>query len=326
MPGHDRSAAPARARKAETDGEPVEIRCGRRTVTISRPAKQLFPCGTTKLDLARHYAAVGDAMLPHVADRPLNLERYPDGIERQRIMQQHATDHFPDWIARFEVPKRGGSVAHVVARDVATLVYLANQACITFHAWPSRIDRLDRPDRVIVDVDPDAHDAATVRGAARTCAALLAEVGLVPFAMTSGSRGYHVVAPLLRRQDGGAVRAFAAGLARLAVTREPSLFTTEMRKEKRGGRILIDVMRSRYAHTSVAPYSVRARPGAPVATPLVLEELDADETTATRFTLRDVPARLDELGDPWREIAGSARALAEPQRQLEALLDEVGAG
>ena len=93
------------------DGEPVELRCGERDVTISRPAKALFPDGTTKLDLARYYAAVGETMLPHVADRPLNLERYPDGIERQRIMQQHAAEHFPDWIGRVEVPKRGGTVA-----------------------------------------------------------------------------------------------------------------------------------------------------------------------------------------------------------------------
>ena len=112
------------------DGEPVELRCGERDVTISRPAKELFPCGLTKLDLARYYAAIGETMLPHVANRPLNLERYPDGIERQRIMQQHAAEHFPDWIGRVEVPKRGGTVAHVAARDVATLVYLANQACI----------------------------------------------------------------------------------------------------------------------------------------------------------------------------------------------------
>lgn len=307
------------------DGEPVELRCGERDVTISRPAKELFPCGLTKLDLARYYAAIGETMLPHVANRPLNLERYPDGIERQRIMQQHAAEHFPDWIGRVEVPKRGGTVAHVAARDVATLVYLANQACITFHAWPSRVDRLDRPDRVIVDVDPDEHDAATVRGAARTCAAVLEELGLVPFAMTSGSRGYHVVAPLLRRQDGAAVRTFAAGLADLLVARDPDLFTDAMRKEKRGGRILVDVMRSRYAHTAVAPYSVRARPSAPVATPLRREELDDPETTPQRHTLRTVPDRLAEHGDPWAGIDDAARALGGPQRRLDALLAEAGA-
>jgi bifunctional non-homologous end joining protein LigD len=302
------------------DGEPVGIDCGSRTVEISRPAKALFECGITKLDLGRYYAAVGETMLRHVADRPLNLERYPDGIERQRIIQQHAADHFPDWVGRVEVPKRGGTVAHVVARDVATLVYLANQACITFHAWPSRVDRLDRPDRVIVDIDPDEHDAATVRGAARTCAALLDELGLVPFAMTSGSRGYHVVAPLQRRQDGDAVRVFAAGLADLLVARQPDLFTDAMRKEKRGGRILVDVMRSRYAHTAVAPYSVRARPGAPVATPLRLDELDDPETTPQRHTLRTVPERLETLGDPWTGINDAARTLTEPQRRLDALL------
>ena len=121
----------------------------------------------TKADLARYYARIAEVMLPHVAGRPLNFERYPDGIEGHKIFQQHASGHFPDWIEVVEVPKEGGTVKHVVATEPATLVYLANQACITFHSWESRADKLSRPDKMVFDLDPSVHRPADPpRGAA----------------------------------------------------------------------------------------------------------------------------------------------------------------
>ena len=163
----------------------TSIRAGRRDVEISRPDKELFP-GITKLDLAGYYADIADTMLPLVTDRPLNLERYPDGIGGNKIFQQHASKHFPDWIKRVETPKSGGTVQHVVANDAATLVYLANQGVITLHAWLSRRDRLDRPDRLVVDLDPSVEDHAAMRRAAVAVADLFEELGLRPWAMTSG--------------------------------------------------------------------------------------------------------------------------------------------
>ena len=300
----------------------LEIRAGRRTVRISRPDKPLFPCGITKADLAAYHAAVAPAMLPHITGRPLNLERYPDGVEGPRIFQQRAGEHFPSWIRRATVRKEGGTVAHVVAADAATLVYLADQAVITLHAWPSRADRLERPDRLIFDLDPSDGTVAAVRAAAREIGALLRDLGLEPFAMTTGSRGYHVAVPLQRRADFDAVRAFARDVARIAVARNPRL-TLEQRKAARGERILVDVMRNTYAHTAVAPYSVRARPGAPVATPLRWDELSKASTRPDRWTLRTVLRRLERDGDPWAEIGSSARALGAPQRRLAELLGEL---
>jgi bifunctional non-homologous end joining protein LigD len=294
-----------------------------RTVTISRPDKQLFPGGETKADLARYYESVAEAMLPHVARRPLNLERYVDGIEGERLIQQRAGKYFPAWIARAETPKKGGAVEHVVARDADTLVYLAGQAAITLHRWLSRADRLDRPDVLIVDLDPSDPDS-DVRAAAVDFGALMRELGLEPFAMTTGSRGFHVVAPLQRRQDFDAVRGFARDLARLAAARDPDRLTVEMRKVKRGGRILVDVARNAYAQTAVAPYAVRARPGAPVATPLRWGELEDDATRPDGWTLHTVPPRLDQGGDPWGSIHDSARSLGAPRRKLDALLAEAG--
>jgi bifunctional non-homologous end joining protein LigD len=298
----------------------VAIRAGRRTVRISRPDKALFPGGLTKADLARYYDAVAPAMLPHLVNRPLNLERYPDGIEGQRIIQQKASDHFPGWIRRVTVAKKGGTVQHVVARDAATLVYLADQACITIHSWLSRADRLDRPDRIIFDLDPSGGDAAEVARGARVIGDLLRELGLEPWVMTSGSRGYHVLVPLQRRADFDAVREFARGVAALAAARHPELFTVEQRKAKRGELILIDVMRNAYAHTAVAPYAVRARPGAPVATPLRWAELSDRDIAPDRFTIADVPARLEREGDAWEQVRSHAQPLAEARRRLAALL------
>ncbi len=301
----------------------VAIRAGRRTVEIPRPDKVLFPPGVTKSDLAGYYEQISAAMLPHIARRPLNFERFPDGIDGQRIFQQHASSHFPEWIGRVEVPARKGTVTHVVARDTATLVYLAGQACITFHRWLSRTDKLERPDLLVVDLDPSVEKPDEVRRAAVTFGALLRELGLDPWVMTTGSRGYHVVVSLQRRADFDAVRGFARELAELAAEREPRVFTNEQRKAKREGKILIDIQRNAYAHTSVAPYSVRPRPGAPVATPLHWEELNDPKTRADRWTIDSVPQRVHRDGDPWERIGASAQSLTAARKRLAEALAEV---
>jgi bifunctional non-homologous end joining protein LigD len=290
------------------------IQAGRRKVEISRAEKPLFPCGITKAELASYYEQLAGAMLPHLRDRPLNLERYPDGIEGERIIQQRAGKHFPRWIRRARVGKEGGgTVEHVVARDAATLVYLADQACITPHGWLSRADKPDRPDRLIIDLDPSDGTPADVRRGAVTIGELLGELGLEPWAMSTGSRGYHIVCPLQRRAGFDEVRELARGIAELAVRREPRLFTIEQRKAKRRRRILIDVMRNAYAQSAVAPYAVRARPDAPVATPLHWDELSDRATRPDRFTLNTLGERLERDGDPWRDI--DARPAGSPGRQ-----------
>lgn len=303
----------------------LTIATGRRRVEITKPDKALFPSGETKADLARYYEAVGEVMLPHVAGRPLNLQRFPDGIEAHEVFQQRIPDYFPDWVDRVAVPTEHGSATHAVASNVATLVYLANQACITPHAWLSRADRLERPDRLTVDLDPSGGKPADVRAAARELGALLRDLGLTPFALATGSKGYHVVVPLQRRQGFDAVRAFARDVGRVLVARHPQRFTLEQRKAKRAQRILVDVLRNAYGHTAVAPYALRARRGAPVATPLAWDELDESRTVPDRWTLRTVPRRLRADGDPWRDISRHAGTLGAPRRRLDEVLREVGA-
>jgi bifunctional non-homologous end joining protein LigD len=291
------------------------IRAGRRTVRISNPAKVLFPAdGITKQDLACYYKAVAPAMVPHVRDRPLNLWRWNAGIEQDVVIQQAIPKGAPDWIRRVEVERRrGGSVVHAVGGEAATLVWLANQNCITPHCWTDRADRLGHPDRLVFDLDPpDESESAhfpAIRAGAMVVGDVLRELGLTPYAMTSGSRGIHVVAPLRRRAKADEARATAGEIAELVAARRPDELTTAWRKEKRGGRVLVDVARNTYAQTTVAPYAVRAIPGAPVATPLAWEELEDPELHPRRWTLATVPERLEDGGDPWQGIGSAAAPL-----------------
>jgi bifunctional non-homologous end joining protein LigD len=269
-------------------------------VEIPRPDKVLFPDdGITKAELAEYYERVAPAMLPHIRDRALNLWLYPDGIAKRGILRQQIPDHFPDWIGRVETRKKGGTVTHAVVNDADTLVYLAGQACVTPHIWASRVDRLERPDRLVFDLDPSRDDFPGVRAAARKLGELLDELGRPYHAMTTGSRGVHVVVPLRRTRDFGEVRAFARDVAAELARRDPKNLTTEARKAKRGDRIFIDVGRNAYGQTAVAPYAVRPKPGAPVATPIHWDELSDRRLTAQRWNVRNLFRRLDRVGDPW---------------------------
>jgi bifunctional non-homologous end joining protein LigD len=284
-------------------------------VKLSNPDKVLFPAaGLTKADLIEYYERIAPVMLPHVAGRPLSLVRYPSGIEAEGFMQKNASDYFPDWIRRARLAKQDGAVDHVVAEDAATLVYLANQACVTFHVGLARVDRIDHPDRMVIDLDPSDDDFAKVKRAAREARALLEEVGLAPFLQITGSRGLHLWVPLDRSADFDQVRDFAGQAAELLVARRPHELTTAQRKAKRGDRVFVDVGRNAYAQTAVAPYSVRARPQAPVATPIDWAELDDPKLEPQRYTIRNLFRRLGRKQDPWAEIERHARAL-EPARQ-----------
>ena len=313
--GADGVNYPVRATVSHVAASETTVRAGRRRVRISSADKLLFPAdGISKADLVSYYAQIAPTMLPHVRDRPLNLWRWNKGIEADVVVQQEIPRGAPEWVRRVTVPRRrGGTVCHAVGGEAATLVWLANLNCITPHVWTSRADRPDLPDRLVFDLDPPDDDVAAhfpaIRAGARELGVLLDELGLVPFAMTSGSRGLHVVAPLRRRASADRARAIAGEIAELLAGRMPEQLTTAWRKEKRGGRVLVDVARNTYAQTTVAPYAVRALPGAPVATPLAWEELEDPDLHPRRWTLASVPARVAERGDPWARIGASARAL-----------------
>ncbi len=291
-------------------------------VEITHPEKVLFPDdGVTKGELAEYYKRVAQWMLPHIKGRPLSLQRFPAGIGQRGFFHKDVPDYFPAWVGRVEAAKHGGSVTHAIASDTRTLVYLANQNTITPHIWLSRADRIDRPDRLVIDLDPaPGSDFADVRRAARDAGELLREVGLEPFAQVTGSKGIHVWTPIQRRAGFDQVKEFADGLADVLTARNPDALTTEFRKAQRGGRILVDVLRNRYAQTVVPPYAVRPRAGAPVATPIEWGELSNSKLRPDGWTVRTVLRRLARKGDPWALIGEEARGLAQPRKRLLALL------
>jgi bifunctional non-homologous end joining protein LigD len=282
-----------------------------RTVRLTHPERLLWPGdGISKGDLYEYFGAVADVMVPHVRERPVSLQRFRGSVEDGGFFQKEVPKGAPDWVATVEVPKHGGVVHHVLANDRETLQWLAQQGCVTPHVFTARADKLDRPDRLVIDLDPSLDDFAAVRRAARQCGEALRARGLEPFAMVTGSRGIHVVVPLKRTRDTedvlAWVRAFAADLAQ----ERADTLTTEFYKNKRDDRIYLDVARNGPAQTVVPPYAPRPRPGAPVATPLRWEELDDGALRPDGWTLQTVQARLDDLGgDPWKDITKSARAL-----------------
>ena len=282
------------AEKLDVDG---------RTIELSKPDKVLYPDdGYTKRDVVEYCRAVGPVMVAHTRGKPLTLRRYPDGIGTGGFFQKEASDYFPDWVRTASVPQRGaeGSVHHVVADDVATLVYLANQACLEFHIGLSTVDDLERPVLLVLDLDPpDSTGIADLRSITRDMCDRFRSAGLDPAVQATGGRGFHVVAPLAGTAGFDEIRARAREMADQAV-RDDDRLTTEQRKDKRGDRVFLDTNRNAYGQTMIAPYSLRARPGAPAATPLDLGELA--RATPQSYGLANMARRLAQKTDPWAEL------------------------
>lgn len=298
-----------------------KIRAGRRTVEIHRPDKVLFPDdGFTKADVVGYYRDIAPFLVPQLRGRPLMLERLPEGPGGPHFMQKDTPEHYPDWVRRAEVGKEGGTVTHTLCDNKATLLYLADQACLTLHRWLSRASRPERPDLLVVDLDPPGSDFAPVRAAARRLRALLDELGLPAALMTTGSAGLHVVVPLSGTAGFDSVRQFAKDLADVLAARDPDQLTTAVRKEARGDRLYLDVQRNGYAQTAVAPWSLRAKPGGPIAAPITWEQLDDPGLTSRSWSLRDVPAVLDQARSaPWGDVLRHGRSLRTARARLDAL-------
>ena len=278
---------------------------------ITHPDKVLFPDeGITKQELAAYYESVADVMLPHVRGRPITLERYPSGIGKKGFWQKDVSKGFPEWLERVEVPKKGGTVHHPVLRETRDLLWMANQNTITAHVWTSRAPDLYRPDVCVFDLDPAADDPPVVRAAALALRGLLHDLGLTSWVKTTGSKGFHLVVPLDGTADFDTVGGFAHRVGALLVRRDPDRLTQEFAKVDRGGRILVDTGRNGYSATFAAPYTVRARPGAPVSTPCTWEEIERGEVTPRTFTLRSMARRIEEVGDPWANMPRRGCSLA----------------
>ncbi|GAB3227693.1 non-homologous end-joining DNA ligase [Glycomyces halotolerans] len=300
---------------------PPTVHVAGHDIKISKLDKELFPEDHfTKGDMFIHYDTVADAMIPHLAGRPLTLRRFPDGIGTEGFFQKDASDYFPDWISTVEVPHRRseGAVRYVVCDSAATLMYLANLGTIEFHIWTATADRLDHPDRLVMDLDPPSGvPVSTLRSVARRARDLYTEIGLTPYLQATGGRGYHIVAPLDRSADFAFVRGLAGDIASRLADGDPDLLTTQQRKNRRGDRIFLDVNRNGHGQTFIAPYSLRARPGASVATPLDWSELG--RSAPDGFTAASIARRLAQKTDPWADMNRHAAAPATARERLDAV-------
>jgi bifunctional non-homologous end joining protein LigD len=284
---------------------------------ITHPEKVLFPDdGITKGELAAYYEAIAPSMLPHLSGRPVTMERYPAGIDKPGFLQKDVSKGFPEWLARVEVPKKGGVVHHPLVGDTRSLLWLANQNCVTPHVWTSRVPNLYQPDICVFDLDPSEDEPDALRAAAVAVRDLLNELGLLSWVKTSGSKGFHIVVPLDGKSGFDEVAGFAQAVATILVKRHPQNLTMEFSKVDRGGRILIDTWRNGYSATFAAAYAVRAKSGAPVSAPCTWAEVELGTVGPRTFTLRTMISRVADVGDLWSDLSSRGYALARPMAQL----------
>jgi bifunctional non-homologous end joining protein LigD len=272
-------------------------------IRISHPDRLVYPAeGIRKIDLARYYAAIGAWVVPHVVGRPLTLVHCPNGLASPCAYMRHKRAWGPDVLRRVRIREKTKIGEYLVADDIAGVVALVQMGIVEIHTWNSTADDIERPNRLIWDLDPgpDVRSNQVVR-AARTVREALSVLGLTSWVKTTGGRGLHVVAPIVPQRTWAECLRFAHGVANAMARTEPHLYTTAFAKRGRESLILIDYLRNNRTNTSVSAFSSRARPGAPVSIPLSWSELGPRLKPAS-FTVRTVPRRLARLRtDPWED-------------------------
>lgn len=297
-----------------------KIKVGKYIVNLTNQEKILFPeDGITKGDIVKYYKDIAPLMLLYTANRALVMQRFPDGIDSEGFYHKDAPEYFPDWIKTVSIPKKGylksdnkkdPNVSYVIADHKATVVYLANFGCLTYHLWLSQIDKLDYPDKLIFDLDPSNDKSfKKICKVAKELKIILQEHDLVPFVMSTGSRGLHVIVPIKPTKTFEEVKAFAKEIAQQLISQDPDNLTLDVSKEKRKNKIFIDILRNSFGATSVALYSVRAKAGAPVAFPLKWEELDDPKLTPTKYNIFNIFQRIKKVGDLFKDIKKSAKVI-----------------
>lgn len=289
-------------------------------VQISNPDKILFPdSGISKGEFVEYYEQISSHMLEHIRDRPLSMERFPNGITGERFYQKEVPDYFPEFVKRVDVKETEAQPKlYATAVNRASIVYLANLVTIP-HIWMSCTSDLRKPDRMVWDLDPMGLSFDKVKTAAKLLRYLLGEIGVSPYPMVTGSRGLHVVAFVRPVHDVEAIFDFTKKVAQLITRKLPQLFTVTYTKSRRGKKIYIDYHRNVYAQTAVAPYAVRALENAPIAFPVTWDDVEDAELDAQSFTIRNVFGRLTERGESWSDCA-TMPAIDEPLKRVEELL------
>ncbi len=299
---------------------PAARASGRPSVTFTNLDKVFWPAeGYTKRDLIEYYRAVALWLLPYLADRPIVLTRYPDGIEGKSFFQKDAPVFVPDWIRteRMWSEQAEREIDYLVCDDLDSLLYVVNLGTIPLHVWASRVASLERPDWCVLDLDPKEAPFAHVIEVARACHRLCERIGLPSFVKTSGSSGLHVLIPLGRRYTYEQGRSLAELLARVIAAELPEIATVTRQVSRRDGRVYLDYVQNGAGRLLVAPFSVRPLPGAPVSFPLEWREVNA-RLDIRRFTIRTAVRRLERRGDPLRPVLALAPDLDRALSKLTA--------
>ena len=298
--------------------EGVVLEAAGHQVVITHPDKVFFAeRGETKLDLARYYEAVAEPLLSAIGDRPVLLQRFPNGAGKQSFFQKRVPESRPEWLQTAVVSTPNGTTSDaLVVADLAHVWWAVNMACLGFHVWPTRASDLDHADELRIDLDPTPGVTfPMVQEAAVEVRTLLDELGVVGMPKTTGNRGIHVYVRLQPRWTSYEVRAAAVAVARELERRRPDLMTAAWWKEERGTRVFVDFNQNAPHKTIFGAWCVRARPGAQVSTPFTWEELDT--ITPDELTMATVPARVAAWGDPWGPMAADPQSL-EPVLELDA--------
>lgn len=296
----DGAARPRTRRRGAGVAAPVAATSSQ-AVHFSHVDKVMFPeKGFTKADLLQYYAGVAHLLIPHLRDRPLTLERWPDGVgggDGPHFWQKNSPSYYPKSIPRARLKdKTGKAVDYALVQDVESLLYLVNQGTVTFHVWPSRVGSLDRPDYVLFDLDPGGRPFGDAVRVAKEVRQVLETIGVEAFPKTSGKSGLHLLVPWTQDGNYDEARAWAMEVAGEVVRRVPDVATLERRIDARGGRLYLDVMQNARGHHVVAPYVVRGVAAATVSTPLDWAEVNARLTPA-KFDLKTAPKRFEAKGD-----------------------------
>lgn len=261
---------------------------------ISNPDKVIYPKEKyTKKDLIEYYNKIAPLMLPHLKDRFLTLERYPDGINTERIFQKNRSSYFPAWVKSRKIK----GTDYVICNDKKTLLYLANQAVIGFHISSVTNKNPSKPNKMIFDLDPPENRPELIEKAAKALKMILEYLGFKAFFMTTGSRGLHIIVPLDSKSTNDEIVEFSRSVAEIIVRLNPEDFSLDMRKDKRENKLFIDIFRNSRAQTSIAPYSTRPKDGAPIASPIPFKEITSS-FNPQKYNIKNIFKR---YSDPWKD-------------------------
>jgi bifunctional non-homologous end joining protein LigD len=300
------------------------MKVGKYSIDTSNHDKILYPDEEiSKKDIINYYLKISELMLPHLRGRPLTMKRFPDGIGSKGFYQKKRSDYFPDWIKSSGISrKEGENIEMLTAEKKASLVYLANQACLVLHPWLSRTSKPEYPDKMIFDLDPSGGSFKDVKTCAKRIKEFLEnEFDLNVYVMSTGQKGLHVAVPVQKNLKFDKVKNFAGKVAHFMAEKYPDEYTVEIRKNKRGDRIFLDYLRNEYAQTAVSPYSLRAIKGAPVAAPLDWSELDNFDDPA-QININNIFERMGQKKDPWNDFFKKSRSLKTPLKKMSGLIQD----